>query len=299
MPGLSTFDAFKHLHSDGMVMLDDPQLRKLQQTLLGILDDIDAVCGKYNISYTLGGGSCLGAIRHQGFIPWDDDIDINFSRAEYRRFIPLFRREFGDKYWVHTPEETDNYALLFARVRLKGTRVRTRDDFFNDECGAFVDLFIIENTFDNPVLRAIHGLGCMAFGLLLSCRKFWRDRKFLLPMARESRGLRRVFRIKIALGWLLSWGSVNFWTRAANRWDALCKNDRSEYVAIPAGRKRFFGELYPREAVCRGVDVTYEGRTLQCPRDYKMYLTALYGDYMTPPKQEDRELHAFWGAVEL
>lgn len=299
MHSLSTFDSFKHLHTEDMIELTDDQLHTLQNSLLGILDDIDFVCRKYEITYTLGGGSCLGAVRHQGFIPWDDDIDINFSRAEYRKFIPAFRQEFAEKYWIHTPEERDNYALLFARIRKKGTVERTRDDFFNDECGIFIDVFIIENTFDSGIMRKIHGLGCMAFGLALSCRKFWRDRKQLLSLAQDNTSLKQVFLVKIILGLLLAWGSINFWTRLANRWNALCNNDASRFVAIPAGRKKFFGELYERAAVCVPEEMHFAGRKMNCPKDYEMYLTRLYGDYMKIPPEADREIHAYWGEIQF
>lgn len=296
---LSTMDAFKNLKSGDLVTVDDEMLKKIQNVLLGILDDIIAVCEKYKIPYTLGGGSVLGAVRHQGFIPWDDDIDVNFSRRDYERFIPAFRKEFGKKYWIHTPEATDNYGLLFARVRLKGTMLRTRDDFWTEECGAFVDLFIWENTFDNPVLRWIHGMGCQALGLLLSCRKFYRDRKFMLELAHENPGLLRAVRVKIALGFCTSIGSVNFWTRLANRWSALCKNHNSEWITIPAGRKKFWGELYRRGDVLGITRMPFEGRIVNCPENYDMYLTRLYGDYMKIPPEEDREKHPFFGEILL
>lgn len=296
---LSTMDAFKNLKSGDLVTVDDEMLKKIQNVLLGILDDIITVCEKYKIPYTLGGGSVLGAVRHQGFIPWDDDIDVNFSRRDYERFIPAFRKEFGEKYWIHTPEATDNYGLLFARVRLKGTMLKTRDDFWTEECGAFVDLFILENTFDNHVLRWIHGTGCQALGLLLSCRKFYRDRKFMLELAHENPELLRAVRVKIALGFCASIGSVNFWTRLANRWSALCKNHNSEWITIPAGRKKFWGELYRRGDVLGITRMPFEGRTVNCPTNYDMYLTRLYGDYMKIPPEEDRERHPFFGEILL
>ena len=296
---LSTMDAFKNLKSGDLVTVDDEMLKKIQNVLLGILDDIIAVCEKYEIPYTLGGGSVLGAVRHQGFIPWDDDIDVNFSRRDYERFIPAFRKEFGEKYWIHTPEATDNYGLLFARVRLKGTMLKTRDDFWTEECGAFVDLFILENTFDNPVLRWIHGTGCQVLGLLLSCRKFYRDRKFMLALAHENPELLRAVRVKIALGFFASIGSVNFWTRLANRWSALCKNHNSEWIAIPAGRKKFWGELYRRRDVLKITRKPFEGRIVNCPANYDLYLTRLYGDYMKIPPEEDREKHPFFGEILL
>lgn len=296
---LSTMDAFKNLKSGDLVTVDDEMLKKIQNVLLGILDDIITVCEKYKIPYTLGGGSVLGAVRHQGFIPWDDDIDVNFSRRDYERFIPAFRKEFGEKYWIHTPEATDNYGLLFARVRLKGTMLKTRDDFWTEECGAFVDLFILENTFDNPVLRWIHGTGCQALGLLLSCRKFYRDRKFMLELAHENPELLRAVRVKIALGFCASIGSVNFWTRLANRWSALCKNHNSEWITIPAGRKKFWGELYRRGDVLGITRMPFEGHIVNCPENYDMYLTRLYGDYMKIPPEEDRERHPFFGEILL
>lgn len=292
-------DAFKNLKSGDLATVDDEMLRKIQRVLLEIMDDIITVCEKYEIAYSLGGGSVLGAIRHQGFIPWDDDIDINFSRRDYERFIPAFRKEFGDRYWIHTPEQTDNYGLLFARVRRKGTVLRTRDDFWTEECGAFIDLFILENTFDNAALRWVHGMGCQALGLLLSCRKFYRDRKFMMVLARDNPALLPAFRIKIALGLLTAVGSVNFWTRLANRWSALCRDDHSEMVAAPAGRKKFWGELYRRRDVLEATVMQFEGRRVNCPRNYEMYLTHMYGDYMTIPPEEDREHHPFFGKILL
>lgn len=292
-------DAFKNLKSGDLVTVDDEMLRKIQCVLLEILDDIITVCDKYEIVYSLGGGSVLGAIRHQGFIPWDDDIDINISRRDYERFIPAFQKEFGDRYWIHTPEQTDNYGLLFARVRRKGTVLRTRDDFWTEECGAFVDLFILENTFNNPILRWIHGTGCQALGLLLSCRKFYRDRKFMMALARDNPALLPAFRIKIALGFLACVGSLRFWTRLANRWSALCGDDHSEMVAIPAGRKKFWGELYRRKDMLEMISKPFEGRMVNCPANYDRYLTCLYGDYMTIPPEADRERHPFWGEILL
>lgn len=296
---LTTFDAFKHLKPDGAVTLNDAQLRALQQALLQITDDIVAVCNDNGLAYTLGGGSVLGAVRHHGFVPWDDDVDIIMPRADYERFVPLFSARFGDKYWVHTPQHTHNYALLMAKVRRKGTSVKTRDDFWNGECGAFVDVFILENTFDNALLRALHGAGAMALGLALSCRKFYRDRRFLLPMARGDRALGRVFRLKAALGFLVAWGSIDFWTHLADRWDALCRNGASRYITVPGGRNRFFGELYLRQDMCRTVQMDFEGRSLAVPAEYGKYLAHMYGDWHSPPPPQEREEHIFLSPFRL
>ncbi|MCI2048677.1 MAG: LicD family protein [Lachnospiraceae bacterium] len=298
---LSTVDAFKHIRSGELVTLDTEQLQQLQAVLTGILDDIVSVCDRCGLVYVLGGGSALGAYRHHGFIPWDDDIDINMPRADYDRFIPEFRKEFGDKYWIHTPQDTHNYGLMLSRILLKGTSVKTREDFQNSECGAFVDLFIIENTYDSRFLRALHGFGCMAYGFLVSCRKFYRDREPLMRLACSTgdRSLQRKFRTKIVFGALLSWRSLDGLVKDGDRWNRRCRNGRSKYVSIPTGRRVFWGELYERSEICDTVELPYCGRMRKCPAAIEQYLTRLFGDYNRIPPVEERESHAFFRPFSL
>lgn len=302
---LSTIDVFKHIRSDDAIELSKEQLHSLQTVLNAILKDIVSVCNQYGINYCLGGGTALGAVRHHGFIPWDDDIDINMPRADYERFIPLFRKEFGDRYWIHTPGSTHNYGLALSRILKKGTSVRTREDFWNKECGAFIDIFIIENTFDNRVLRLIHAAGCYFYGFALSCRKFWRDRKPLMKLLEgiedenEKKALRGTFRVKIALGFLLSFCSMDAWVHGADRWYGMCHDDHSRMVVIPAGRGHFRGELYRRDQICETTDCIYDGVPMKVARDYDAYLTRLYGDYMKVPDPEKRERHVFFAPFRL
>ena len=299
---LSTVDAFKHIHSGETVTLTQEELAQLQSVLLDILADIADVCDRHGITYELGGGSCLGAVREHAFIPWDDDADINMPRADYDRFIPIFRQEMGEKYWIHTPQETENYGLMLSRILKKSTSVRTREDFQNPECGAFVDIFVIENTFDNTFLRTIHGLGCMAYGFLVSCRKFRRDRRDLTALAASTgdRHLVRVFRTKIAVGTLLAWRSLDGLVRHGDRWNAMCRNNRSKWVTVPTGRKLFWGEMYRREQIVQTTEFRYGERRFRCPADYQGYLSRLYGpDYWPPPPEADRESHVFFRPFRL
>ena len=298
---LSTVDAFKHIHTQACVELDDEQLQQLQRILNGILRDIVTVCEQNDIRYTLGGGTALGAFRHHSFIPWDDDIDINMPRADYERFIPIFRQQFGDRYWIHTPLETKNYDLLLSRIRLKGTSVCTREDFDNPESGAFVDLFIIENTFDNALLRMIHGIGCNGLGFLVSCRKFFRDRKPLMRLAYDTkdRHLQSIFRFKIILGALIAWIPIEAWLYAGDRWNALCKEEHTKFVVVPTGRKHFWGEMYRREDICDTTKILYDGAMLCCPSNIDLYLTRLYGDYMRIPDPDSVEKHVFFAPFRL
>ena len=297
---LSTVDAFKHIQSKDALVLSDEQLLALQKTLTDMLRDVDTLCRKHGLSYHLGGGSCLGAVRHHGFIPWDDDIDINMPRRDHDRFIPLFKEEYGDRYWIHTAQETENYGLCFSRVLLKGTSVKTREDFHNEECGAFIDIFVIENTFDMPLLRYLHGFGCLALGYVQSCGKFFRDRKELMALIENEtdperkKNWKKVFRLKILTGRVFSFFPLDTWTHLTDRWYHLCRNHRSRYVSVPSGRRHFFGELYLRDGFVNTVEMPYEGEPRPVPSDYDGYLRRMYGDYHVIPKEENREKHVFF-----
>lgn len=291
---LSTFDHFKKMNAASCIALQDSDVRELQQVLLRMLDDFLSLCNEFHIGYSLGGGSVLGAVRHKGFIPWDDDVDINMTRAEYERFVPLFRKYLSEKYWLQLPEDTSGYEVLFARMRKKGTSVRTRDDFFSQEAGAFIDIFIIENTFDNVVLRNLHGLACQATGFLLSCRKFYRARSKMIQLAKGNTRLLGVFLIKIGVGFVISPWSLDTWRLLAVKCCQLCQNSSSRYVTIPAGRKRFYGECFKREVICETVPALFEGRECLIPKQSDEYLSRLYGDYHKIPSLEDREAHIYF-----
>ncbi len=292
-PSLSTVALFKNVRSAECIELTSAQLQQLQQLLFEILCDLDTFCRENDIHYYLGGGSALGAVRHKGFIPWDDDIDINMPRSDYQKFIALFPRAMGDRYWLHTPEHTQNYGLLLARVRRKGTSVKTREDFFNRECGAFIDIFVVENAPDNRVLRALHGVGSLALGFLLSCRKFYWERKPLKKLLDESTGcedLRFAYRVKMTLGFFTAILPIGAWVHLNHWWNGLCKNEHSRFVTVPAGRNHYFRELLPREEVFPLVPRSFEGRAMYTART-DQYLRQLYGDYMQLPAKEARETH--------
>lgn len=296
--GIATFDAFKHMYgAQGMVNLDDHDLRLLQLILTSMLKDIDEVCEEQGIDYNLGGGNCIGALRHRGFIPWDDDVDINMTREGYERFVPAFLERFGDKYCVHDLDRKPGYELCFPRIRLNGTLLRCRDDFDEgeDECGIYVDIFLIENTPNNPALRKAHGLVSLGLGLLYSCRRFAQHRAYYQELARDDKKMRRVFGAKIAAGMILSILPLRVWARAWDRWNRLCGNNKSVYVACPVGRNHYFKELWRRDVLYPAQKALYEGIHLRIPRKPDDLLRPLYGDYMQIPADHDRETHLVYG----
>jgi len=303
--GLSTFDAYKRLKDDEAIALEGDRLAGLQRRLASILDDILVVANETGARLILGGGTALGAVRHHGFIPWDDDLDVNMPRSDWAEFRKAFLSRFGGKYAVYEPGHPADYNLCFPRIRQFGTSFVTREDLVcPPPCtGVFVDVFLSENVPDNPVLRRLHGAGSLALGFLYSCRKAFSERKW-----HRRWGLGGgAFRIKRAIGIAASVMSVGRWTRLWDWWNGICRSESTRLVTYPVGRRHYFGELSPREELMPGEKREFEGRKCPCAAGLESYMQRLYGpDYMTPPPPENRERHVVFrpffldrGASEL
>ncbi len=129
---------------------DDSTLKTLQRIELGILKDFLYLCGKYELTYFSFAGTAIGALRHQGFIPWDDDIDVCLPRKDYEKFIQAAKEEFGEKYTVMNAEYDENYPLTTTRWMLKGTKFR--EEALRDidcELGIFLDIYPFDNVSDD------------------------------------------------------------------------------------------------------------------------------------------------------
>ena len=129
-------------------------VRDVQLVLLEMLKDIDALCKKHNIRYWLTGGSALGAVRHKGFIPWDDDADIGMLREDYEKFQRVVH-ELGDAYITQCFETHSEYNVLFPpmKVRKKGTYCVEYNALLKNKCrdsdGLFIDIFVLDHVSEN------------------------------------------------------------------------------------------------------------------------------------------------------
>lgn len=273
------------------VCVSGENIRIIQQRELETLKDIKSICDQHGFDYQLAAGSALGAIRHKGFIPWDDDIDINMTRKDFDRFLPVFKQKFGHKYWVHSLVDTPGYDLLMSQVNAKDIRARELMDAGREECGLIVDIFIIENTFHNRILRGIHGIGCMLFRYILSCIRFKNNRDELRYLGRNNPNLKKYAAKRIKLGYLFSVIPITVWAHMALSWSTLCKNDESEYVFISGCEYQFFHALFKRKDLCSFIEVPFEGEQVKITSDYDHYLRLLYGDYMKIPPIEKRRKH--------
>ena len=128
-----------------------------KKIMLDILIYIDNICRKNNIKYSLIGGSLIGAIRHKGFIPWDDDIDIILDYKNYKRLLNILRKDKNELYEIYIPGEKDNYPTHITKLINKKTIIREKGGYLDDilDYGLFVDIFCYVNIPNNKFLQKI------------------------------------------------------------------------------------------------------------------------------------------------
>lgn len=292
--GLSTYALFRQMvqANDELHTLTEDEVKGLQKVLLEIMDDIDWVCRKYHLTYVISGGGALGMVRHQGFIPWDDDLDICMPRKDYERFRRLMHREFPQKYYIQEVRACRNYDLNFMKVRLNGSAFCEYLDPEPEKAGIFVDIFPVENVYNNWVLRAAQGILANGMQFICSCMRIRKKRERLLKMAKNSKEAR--CKILLKSGIALPFSIVPFrkwllWTESVLK---MNKRENTRYVSIPTGGKHFHGELYPRKWLFPPKKRAFEDREYWGMAYPERYLERMYGDYMTLPPVEQRERHA-------
>lgn len=294
MKGLSTYSVFKHmiLENQNIHLLSQDEVKSVQKVLLKMMDDIQTVCVKYGLHYVLSGGCALGAVRHGGFIPWDDDIDICMPRKDYERFRKCLMKTFPDKYYVQEINSCREYDLNFMKVRLNGSTFCEFLDPEPEKSGIFIDIFCIENTADNRLLRTFQWLLSDGMQFICSCIRIRKKQKRLLEMAGSSKEARRSILIKKTLALPFCIIPFRRWLLWTERVLGMSKNEHSKYISIPTGGKHFKGELYPRKWIFPEREIEFEDRKYYAMAQTECYLKQMYGNYRKIPPEKDRERHA-------
>lgn len=278
---------------DGMHRITEEESHRIKAVILEITMDIVNLCKELGIPYMLGGGSALGAVRHQGFIPWDDDLDLNIPRRYINRLLDEVRARYADKYEIEAPLQTEGYLSSFIQIHRKDTVFREYLAQKPQACGIKIDIFVIENTYDSALRRLWHGLRTDAGLFLLSCYRMFAWRREYMALAEGDASAGRTMRVKQLIGAPIALAPRFFYHRL-QRCMQSCKNEQSRYVTIPSGRKHFFGELYERKDFMPTRELEFEGQLLAVTADYDSYLSRLYGDYMVLPPEEQREQHVLY-----
>ncbi len=293
MAVLETNELFKRELSKTKHQLTSEELEGVKRVTFEILCDVVSICEKENIPYMLGGGTALGAVRHNGFIPWDDDIDINVQRKYIDPLLNAIEKQYGNKYYIEAPMRTPGYLSSFIQIHKKGTVFQEYLVQDTEYCGIKIDIFPIENTYSNNFLRTMHGLLCESGLFILSCYRMYAWRDEFMELTSCNQMARRVVRLKGFIGMLFA-PAHKWWYNRIQHCLACCKREDSKYVVIPSGRKHFFGEVYQRNIYLETVTMPFEKHFFQVSKDFDHYLKMLYGDYRKLPPEGQREHHVIY-----
>lgn len=262
--------------------------QQYKELILDVFKTFIEICAQHNLRYFCCGGTAIGAIRHQGMIPWDDDIDVLMPRPDYERFIAISTQMSMEKYEIVTAEIEDTYYLPFAKLCNKHTSLVEYVDI-PSVFGAYIDIFPLDSTAPSGVER----------GKLL--QKFRRAANKLLVIPKASTdnlrsGLKHLlnFRLRTAFNeFFYAFNKRNARKNILNEIEMILQYypfDSSEFVGNYGG---MWGikEFGPKEWFDDFVVSEFEGFQVRIPKGYHALLTQMYGDYMQLPPKDKRVTH--------
>ncbi len=252
---------------------------EIQCRELKLLAYFDGFMRKHNLTYFMSGGTLLGAVRHKGFIPWDDDADLMMPRDDYEKLLSLFKDE--DEYRLSSIETDPEYQYPYARLWDPATEIEW-SNYDTEKIGVFVDIFPIDGFPDSRLLSDIHVINIRLLTELWHTvmkagpgndLHFKKLRKMVRPFLKDDPQvyLRRINKAGKRYSW---------------------KNSR--FAGVSTLTHYMFKERNPKNIYEETVYLPFEHLSLPAPSGYSTYLTNLYGDYMTPPPESARKTdHTF------
>ena len=254
-------------------------LRRVQMEQLDILREIHRVCAENDIPYFLDSGTLIGAIRHKGFIPWDDDIDIGMLREDYDRFSEIAPEALGEDFYWQTWKRDPGYALPFGKVRKRNTVCIEEKSGNVSECGFYVDVFPYDNAPSDGAAQQ------KLFGKCLFLQRCLLMKHGYKPWMSNGK-----VRIKARIGYI-PYQTVS----------AFCSHDKmvekfERYVyeipksdAVYENVGSHYSHIYRREWLSEVKEGLFEGEMFYIPVNTHERLREEYGDYMQLPPEDKRE----------
>lgn len=273
--------------------LTTDEFRRMQQLELGMLIDFDRVCRKHNIKYTILAGTLLGAVRHKGFIPWDDDADIGMLREEYEKFKKV-KDELTPEICYYQDHTTDpSYRWGYGKLRRSGTEyVRVGQEHLKCKTGIFVDVFPLDDCPQSVIGQIFQDFYCFCCRKILwsevgrvSCKGFYKYWYTLLSKMPTS--------IPFTLLGLYTNKSRNNNNKLVR---TLCYTSIGKlYFKHPL--KQRYG--LPKRWFIDCTEYDFEGIRLMGSRNYDEVLSFWFGDYMTLPPENQREQHSACSYIDF
>ena len=265
--------------------LSKEELRKMQLLELDLLKEFDRVCRKHGIIYTISSGTMLGAVRHKGFIPWDDDADISMLREEYEKFRSVADELNPDICYFQDHNTDPEYRWGYAKLRRTGTQyVRIGQEHLKCKTGIFVDIFPLDDVPDSKIGRILQREHCFVTRKLMYS-EVGKVSESETPLMRNVYGL-------------LSRIPINYAFHRLKKYTKRSKNNTPNVVrtltfdAFGKKARKLPGELRygrPKRWFTDVAEYEFEGCLLYGPKDYDGYLSFKYGNYMKLPAENERQ----------
>ncbi len=244
-------------------------LRELQLAELEILKEFIRICEKNNLIYYLAWGTCLGAIRHKGFIPWDDDIDVTMPYKDYVKFKEVCKAELGSEFFYQDYSSDPNYINSFAKIRQNNTSFLL-ESFAKIEMhwGIYLDIFPLYD-YDSPQLSRPFEKELRLYRQLY-LKNAYTKRKFY-----KVKGFKTFFKVLCRCLWYLQFPEKRRFRLIRSIEEKLC-NGKGHYYLDP--EVLGFCQPFKKEWFGEGSYVDFEGITARVPKHYEEYLKHTYGD---------------------
>lgn len=261
-----------------MISLTAQQLRQVQMIQLEMLVEVDRICRKCGIRYNIIAGTLLGAVRHGGYIPWDDDADVAFLRPEYEKFRKACKTELDKtRFYFQDHRNTKGYRWGYGKLRRKNTLfLREHQEHLPYEQGIFIDIFPLDGVPDDPFLRSVKDLECFCVRKILWAR--------VGKVAEKSFWKRQIYRLLDKIPEQQVFRYYRYMVRSANK-----KKTRMVRILMfptPDHKRGYYRCWYEDSA-----EIVFENRTFYGIRDHDSYLSFKFGDYMELPPIDKRKVH--------
>lgn len=272
--------------------LSEEESKSLKKAILDIYKDVANLCDKYKLTYMMSGGTCLGAVRHQGFIPWDDDLDIMMPRKDYDTLIELLEKgELGSKYEFSYPNAKKDANTIFLKIFRKNSKdIEIHNVNTPFPKGIYLDVFALDVVPKKKIAQKLKGLVAngIQFIAISTLYTQYPSEKLKEYMMLDP-NLKKRYYIKKILGIMFGLVPHAKWIYWFDRF--VANSNEGLQWGIPTGRKYYNGEIFNKDIFIPVTKGKFEGIDINLPHNSDRYLKNLYKNYMELPPIEKRERH--------